>query len=610
MKTRIKLLFIASSFLFSLPTLAEIPTGWQQITHGGLSFAIPGEWTNIKERKFEGQWGLKDDEKREVVIFSIARERHPERALKSATKDGLEVTELARVDLGALTGEQYEVKGNSKELGEVFMRVTFLDGLLPDGDRITYSASAVNQQADDVSDVIARVMQSVQPTDELVATLTGYSRHELFDGLLSVEVRNNWEKSDYSDHVTWEPPLVSLYGGDLIEFAKGYHLTGSKGLLNKIENPTVEKIEVLGHPGWKISGTGVAVSYRDAMHSNPVPAKTEVYLSNICIAGGDRFGYVITASAEQLTEQQDELDKLLTSVRLTLPEGASACDELLEYESKRAIQVKVPKSWRLNQDDKFHISWYDRDIPTGADINLYISHGTTSVHPIKGEGYAPADTIETLAIDSYPATHYRKTVTGSDKIAAIYDYYVLDTRMTYKAQGQISDTVFVYFQFSTRPAEKADPDTEMQHGILSSAVFGPGWETETPVVRETRSGDQAPIEEKDAAVSTGVLVTEPLPEKSGADPAPQQQATVEESTESQPQEPKAEVVIQKEPEEESDKRALYEEAKLLRESGAELQQQGDLKSAVQKYRESLSLYPDDRLEAHVRQIEEILSGQQ
>ena len=59
-----------------------------------------------------------------------------------------------------------------------------------------------------------------------------------------------------------------------------------------------------------------------------------------------------------------------------------------------------------------------------------------------------------------------------------------------------------------------------------------------------------------------------------------------------------------------EKRHSYEQAKALRDAGAELQQKGDLQGAVQKYRESLTLYPDDRLEKHVRRIEELLKGKE
>ena len=55
-------------------------------------------------------------------------------------------------------------------------------------------------------------------------------------------------------------------------------------------------------------------------------------------------------------------------------------------------------------------------------------------------------------------------------------------------------------------------------------------------------------------------------------------------------------------------RANYEQAKRLRDEGALLQRQGSLAAAAARYRESLALYPDDRLEAHVRRIEAMLGS--
>ena len=648
MKIKTTLLLILYFFVYSTLIHAEVPADWKQVTHGGTSFNIPGDWVQIKERKSEGRWGLKDDEKHEAIIFSVVLERRPERIFKSAKKDGMEVKELGRVTLGALSGDQYSISGKTDEVGEVVMRVIVLDGLLPDGDRITYSTSIVNLPPDDLLPIAEQVMASIQPTEELVATLTGYSRHELFDGLVSVEVRNNWEMSDYSDNVSWEPPLFSLYGADLIEFAKGYHLTGEKGLLSKLENPSIEKTEFWGIPGWKITGTGVAVSYRDGMRNDPIPATTVVYLSNICLEKGDRFGYVITASDEQLTTHKEELDKLLSSIELTLPETAVSCDELQAYESKRGVQIKVPTSWRKNQDEIYHLSWYDRDLITGANISLYISHGVAEKHPLIGEGYAPVDTIETISIDGYPATHYRKSVTGSNKVTSIHDYYVLDTRMSYKAKNQISNTSFIYFKFASSPAEAAEPDIEMQHSVLSTVVFGEGWESETPVVREEKIDNQSFVTDKDEPVMPTATATTTMESEAATseqtvledarkddipveNTAKEEELPIEETVdkqdvndhqnadESEPVEEKAvsDAAPDEMPSETGDisddadeKRHSYEQAKALRDAGAELQQKGDLQGAVQKYRESLTLYPDDRLEKHVRRIEELLKGKE
>ncbi|PLY16024.1 MAG: hypothetical protein C0631_05615 [Sedimenticola sp.] len=55
-------------------------------------------------------------------------------------------------------------------------------------------------------------------------------------------------------------------------------------------------------------------------------------------------------------------------------------------------------------------------------------------------------------------------------------------------------------------------------------------------------------------------------------------------------------------------RARYEQAKRLRADGAKLQAQGRLPAAVEKYQQSLRLYPDYRLEAHIRLIEGVLGG--
>jgi tetratricopeptide (TPR) repeat protein len=53
-------------------------------------------------------------------------------------------------------------------------------------------------------------------------------------------------------------------------------------------------------------------------------------------------------------------------------------------------------------------------------------------------------------------------------------------------------------------------------------------------------------------------------------------------------------------------RARYEQAKRLRGEGAKLQREGHLAQAIEKYQRSLRLYPDYRLEAHIRLIEKLL----
>jgi hypothetical protein len=647
MNKSIKRLLLGCLWLLVAFAQSANATDWQQLTHGGLSFSMPSDWGIIKERELEGQWGIKDDEKKQGVIFAITYERRPERMLDGARKDGMEVKDLGAVSVGELTGQQHEVSGQLQEqgVGEVFIRVVILDGLLKDADRVSFNVSVIGQSADDWQSVIDQVMASVKPTDELVATLTGYSRHQLFDGVISLDVRNNWDMTDYSDNVSWDPPLVRIYGAPFIKFGTGYTLTGEKGLLSKIDNPVIEKAEILDFPAWRITGTGVGVSYVGPNRNKTVPALTELYLSDVCLAKGDRFGYAITGSEEERADNKDELDKLLASMQINLPEGAGSCDELVQYDWVKNASIRVPRSWRKDQDAQYHLSWYDKVLTTGANISLYISHGAADKHPIIGEGYAPAETLETLHIDGYPATHYRKRHTGSDKIESIYDYYVLDTRMQHKSEKLISSTSFVYFKFSTRPAELAEPDTEMHNSILSSFVFGEGWESETPVVRVESSttvsqmpADEPPMPTGTAVPATDTISTEPaestepvvvpapvaeepVAEEPVAEEPVAEEPVAEEPAVDQVPEPTTEVTDAAQPiaaeepvaqtavDEETDKaRERYEQARILRDEGAQLQQQGKLAEAVEKYRGSLELFPDDRLEEHVRRIEQLLGN--
>lgn len=55
-------------------------------------------------------------------------------------------------------------------------------------------------------------------------------------------------------------------------------------------------------------------------------------------------------------------------------------------------------------------------------------------------------------------------------------------------------------------------------------------------------------------------------------------------------------------------RLRYEQAKRLRTEGAELQSQGRLREALDKYQQSLRFYPDYRLEAHMQLVEGVLGG--
>lgn len=660
MNKYIKPLLVICFWLLPALACAESPTEWKQITHGGLSFSIPADWTAIKEREFEGQWGIRDDEKRQGVAFSISRERRPEGMLKGAEKDGMEVKALGPVSFGALPGEKHQISGQMKG-AELFVRVAILEGLLPDGDRITFSTSLIDMPLEEWQPVIEQVMSSVTPTPELVTLLQGYSRHELFDGLISLEVRNNWKKTEHSDNVSWKPPLVSIYGGGMIRFAHGYHLTGSRGLLSKMKDPVVEKSEMYGIPAWKILGTGVGVAYTSPMRNKTVPATTVLYLADICLAEGDRFGYAITASDEQLAEHKAELEKLLASVKLNLPEQAGPCDDLVTYEWNEGMKVGVPRSWRKNQDTKYHLSWYDKSLITGADIKASLSHSTTNVHPITGYEH-PAETLEQLTIDGYPATHYRKTYTGSDKVEVIYDYYIIDARMRFKDASQQNTPSFFVVQFSTRPAAVAVPDTATHKRVLESIVFGPEWASETPVVRAehpvsvVQPADDQPVQftAKTAGEVTAKSARDEVQPASGdaipavaeevnveqergvvevADPAIDQQADpvadtplaaeggaiepvqVEEKISISATKDQAADTLDAPVKSEPDDavavdlaRQRYEQASALRTEGAVLQQQGRLAEAIEKYRGSLALYPDDRLEAHVRLIEKILNG--
>ncbi len=600
---------------------ARAGADWEQIDHGGLSFSLPAEWGVLKQDEFEGQWGIRSEKARQAIGFVLARERHPERDLKSAAKDGLDVVSLGETDVGGLSVEQHRISGRVED-DEVFIRLAIVAGLLPDGSRVAFSATAIGYPQDEVRPVLEQVMASVRPTADLVATLTGYARHSVFDGLIEVETRNNWEMSDSGDRVDWEPPLFSLYGARFVQFVKGYSLAGSNGLLSKLDDPVLERTEMFGLPGWRISGTGVAIAYVGVMRNKTVPATTRVFVPDVCLDRGERFGYAVSATDEQLAEHQEALQRLVDSVKLALPDAAGPCDEPVSYAWSKGMNIAVPRSWRKNQDADYHLSWYDRVIPTGADIALYISHAGATRHPLIGEGYPPVDTLGSLHVDGYPATHYRKQVTGSDKVETTYDYYVLDTPMRTERGGRTSDNAYLYFQFSTRPSAAAEPDVEMQRAVLATVRLDDTWVSETPVVRAPRptampgpdrgmssavvgtpvarddaaaSSPSAAETEKEAAVVDGASAgpASPPPGVAGAAPRPAEEPA--------PAAPTQSGLVSTKP-----VLADYEQAKRLREQGASLQQQGSLVEAVSKYRESLSLYPDERLEAHVRRIEAML----
>lgn len=603
--------------------LGRADADWQQIDHGGLTFSLPTEWAVLKEDEFEGQWGIRSEQTRQAIGFVLARERHPERDLKSAARDGLDVVSLGEADIGGLSVEQHRISGKVED-DEVFIRLAIVAGLLPDGSRVAFSATAIGHPQDEVRPVFERVMASVRPTADLVATLTGYGRHSVFDGLIEVETRNNWEMSDSGDRVTWEPPLFSLYGSRFVQFVKGYSLAGSNGLLSKLDDPVLERTEMFGLPGWRISGTGVAVAYVGVMRNKTVPATTRVFVPDVCLDRGERFGYAVSATDEQLAEHQDALQRLVDSVKLALPDAAGPCDELVSYAWSKGMHIAVPRSWRKNQDADYHLSWSDRMIPTGAEITLYISHAGATRHPLIGEGYPPVDTLGSLHVDGYPATHFRKQVTGSDKVETTYDYYVLDTRMRTEREGRSSDNAYLYLRFSTRPSAVAEPDVEMQRAVLATVRLDDHWVSETPVVRAPRPA-AVPVPDPDrsgAVVGTPVAPDEaPAPSHSaagaaadaaGADPAdtgPETPAPSPGVADAAPRPAEASApVAPTQSRAASAKPVLadYEHAKRLRDEGAALQQQGSLVEALGKYRESLSLYPDQRLEAHVRRIEAML----
>ncbi len=55
-------------------------------------------------------------------------------------------------------------------------------------------------------------------------------------------------------------------------------------------------------------------------------------------------------------------------------------------------------------------------------------------------------------------------------------------------------------------------------------------------------------------------------------------------------------------------RRRYQAARQLREEGGRLQAEGRLREALEQYRKSLALYPDHRLESHIRLIEGVVGG--
>lgn len=570
MKTRLGKSALCAIVFLIHPLIAMAADDWQQLTHGGLSFSIPADWEQLKQRQDEGQWGLHDKESRQGILFGITRERHPERQFEKARKDGMKVEQMARLDFGGVGAERYRISGNSKDLGEVEFQVAVLDSMLADGDRVTYSAGAVNRSSEAVAQTLERVMASVQPTESLISTLTGSSRQQIFDGALSIEVRNNWERTDYSDEASWEPPLFSLWGGRLISFEKGYGLTGGKGLLGKLQDAQRERVELFGQPGWRISGTGVAITYADKMRTKAVPAETSVQISDTCLAPGERFGYAITASEAQLAEYREEIERIVDSIKFTPPEGAGPCDELLPYDWVRDLRIGAPRSWSRDMNEPYRFSFFGRDLAAASELHLYIQLNE-GAHPVTGEGREPAQRVANLTIDGYPATHYRLVREDNGKHAAGYDYYVLDTRMRYQ-QGSFG---YLYFDFQSEPPASGELEA-LQREILTTVKLGAGWSSETPVAQMDEAQQK----------------TQPAPVVEASSDTLQEPAVQTEQPAAQP--------------DPDSPKARYEAARALRAEGAELQQRGQLKAAVEKYRQSLKLFPDDSLEQHIERIRALL----
>jgi hypothetical protein len=236
-----------------------------------------------------------------------------------------------------------------------------------------------------------------------------------------------------------------------------------------------------------------------------------------------------------------------------------------------------------------------------------------------------------LTIDGYPATHYRKLREDGKGTATGYDYYVLDTRMRH---GKGSPA-FLYFDFVSTPPASAALNA-LQRRMLATVELGDEWQSETPVARVTEPAAEAvPLAREAAPDPEPGVVAEPqtaAPEstvgKEASEETSDRPETVEpalqpetehppeaESMTVEPSEPPLNAAdggadaasASPEPEVADDARkARYDAARSLREEGASLQRQGDLRGALQKYRESLARFPDPRLEAHAARIEALL----
>lgn len=634
---------------------------WQHITHGGLSFAIPGGWQNFKQRDDEGQWGIRDEARREGIMFGIDRTRRPERQLDAARKEGLQVERLAPVEFTGLAGERYRIRGNDDELGRVESQLVVLDGLLSNGAKVTYQVSAVRQVDPVVLDTMERVITGVAPTDELIALLTGSSRQSFFDDAISVEVRNNWKRRDhYSDAMAWSPPGVTLWGGDLIEFVKGWGLGGRNGLLSELADASLEEIELFGGNGWKIRGTGAAFVYADAARSKQVPATTTVFVSDTCLGPGEPFGYAISGTDAQLAEYEEAVRAVIASIELHLPDTAGPCDGRLPYQWKRGLTIEVPRSWRRDMNQNLQFSFFGRDIAAAAYTQLHVYHGIAEEHPVavQGEGDDAATRLAALTVDGYPATHYRRVQVASNGEQSQYDTYVLDTRMRYRQQ----QPTFLSFRFTTSPPV-ADALSGLQRGILSSVRLDADWMSETPVQRgppaadpqQTVAAEQvqeadgvqgqarpandegetaesvpvpAPVAQDQALEQTPAAGERPRDDRSApagaagaaqqaaADAATDGVATADAATSgaaaaatpptAAPRDETGDGSRPDGADAAAARRLDYEAAKALRNEGARRQQQGDLRGAVEQYRQSLERYPDKRLEAYIRQLEGLL----
>jgi len=250
-----------------------------------------------------------------------------------------------------------------------------------------------------------------------------------------------------------------------------------------------------------------------------------------------------------------------------------------------------------------------------------------------------------LTIDGYPATHFRWIRVASNGDQSQYDTYVLDTRMRYRQ----SRPTFLSFRFSSSPPA-ADALSGLQREILASVKLDEEWASEVPVQREQPSTDpRAPAAASRVPATVGapgrtapsVDRREPAgppaaPSADGPDgaPEPTPAADTRQTDDVEPRAVTDDRAMEEPPvdsgvttpaaaetgqaadgsrQEGADaaeaRRLDYEAARALRDEGAGLQRQGDLRGAIERYRQSLEKYPDERLEAYIQQLEALLQPQ-